>query len=265
MGDMMSIVKEASVAGLFYPSDPIELSASIENFYSRSRSIKTKRPLAIIAPHAGHLYSGELATQALSLLKDYTEEVCKIAVIAPAHTLPLTGVAITSAESFRTPLGLIPIDHEENLSLQERQLVTLNDRAFANEHGIKVFLPIIQKIVPNFTLLPLVMGNCTASAAEEIIDKLIADNFFVIISTDLSHSLPYLEAKRVDQKTAELIMKKRWSELNPQHACGHYALQGILKWCKNQNRTINQIDVINSGDTAGDKSKVVGYGAWYIT
>ena len=82
MGDMMSLIKEASVAGLFYPSDPIELSASIENFYSRSRSIKTKRPLAIIAPHAGHLYSGELATQALSLLKDYTEEVCKIAVIA---------------------------------------------------------------------------------------------------------------------------------------------------------------------------------------
>lgn len=261
----MSFTKEASVAGLFYPSDPVELSESIDLFLASSTDLKNKKPLAIIAPHAGHRYSGALATKAISSLKNYSAEIKKVAILAPAHTLPLQGMALSSADHFATPLGAIEVDQSAGQEILKHHFINTNDMAFNNEHAVEVQLPILQKIMPDLKILPIIVGDCQANSVEQVIDELIKKNFLILISTDLSHFLPYLEAKKVDQKTAELITKKRWSELNPHHACGHFALSGMLKWCKDHHKKINQIDVINSADTAGDRMKVVGYGAWYIT
>lgn len=263
----MEKIKEAAVAGLFYPSNPVQLSEMLDQFIeekSERQNDNKQKPVAMISPHAGYVYSGSVAGKAYAMLRPYAEDIKKVAILAPAHTVPLHGMALSSAKKFETPLGQIIVNHEMDELFTIEMGAKKHDMAFEREHAIEVQLPFLQKVLPDFSLLPIVVGQTEAGLVERVIAHLISNRYFVIVSTDLTHFLPYQEAQLEDQKTCELIEKKIWSRLQPDHACGHYSLKGMMKWCQDQKKNVKTIELLNSGDTAGDKSKVVGYGAWLI-
>lgn len=261
-------VKEATVAGLFYPSNSLQLSRMLDDFLNQKKDEDIPQlksiPSALIAPHAGYPYSGIVAMKAFAQLIPFAHDIKRVAILAPAHTIPLQGMALSQAEYFSTPLGQVVVNHDMDDLLKIEMGAQINDSAFEKEHAIEVQLPFLQKILPHFSILPIVVGQTDASVVERVINHLVNNKFVVVISTDLTHYLPYNEAKIEDEKTKELIEKKNWSKIQPDHACGHYPLRGMIKWCQSQKKNIQTLELINSGDTAGDKKKVVGYGAWVV-
>lgn len=265
----MHKVKGPAVAGLFYPEDSNQLSEFIDQLFKGNHEsdapIPAKAPTGLITPHAGYLSCAEVATRAYAQLLPFAESINRVAILAPAHTLPLSGVALCRSDFFSTPLGKITVNHElDELFIRELGAVS-DDRPFEKEHGIEVQLPFLQKTLKDFSIVPIVVGETDAIVVERMINHLVNNKHLVIISTDLTHFLPYSEAKIEDDKTRVLIEKKFWSKIQPDHACGHYPLRGMIKWCQSQRKKIETLEVTNSGDTTGDKKKVVGFGSWVIT
>lgn len=255
--------RPAAIAGYFYPADAKALTNSIQHYFANAveSDIKAK---AIIAPHAGHKYSGSIAATAYQSILHRKEYIKRVVILGPAHRVFVKGIALSSASHFATPLGNIEIDQSTQTQLLELDFIQTIDEAHKDEHCIEVHLPFLQNCLNDFTLIPIIVGDTSPQQVSNVIELLWNDETLILISSDLSHFHTYEYAKQVDQNTSESIVNMQMEQIGPKQACGCRPLNGLLNYAKQHNFSVKILDVKNSGDTAGDKERVVGYGAYAI-
>jgi AmmeMemoRadiSam system protein B/AmmeMemoRadiSam system protein A len=274
----MGGVREPAVAGRFYPANADELRAAIRGFLSAATATKTSPdslmpsheprhtpPKGIIAPHAGYVYSGPIAGSAYSALRGLRGRVRRVILFGPAHFVRLRGMAIPMADVFQTPLGPVPIDREAVEQALSLPFVVLNDAAHAREHSLEVHVPFLQEVLGDFQVLPLAVGEVTAEKVSQVIELLWGgDETLFVVSSDLSHFHDYETAVRVDTETAGLIESLRFEELTGERCCGFRPISGMLEAARHRGLRVRRLDLRNSGDTAGPRDRVVGYGAFIV-
>lgn len=255
-----SKVRPPAVAGSFYPAASKQLKAEIDTLFAQAKLPPTSNLAGVIAPHAGYMYSGPVAASAFAPVK--AAAFRRVLLIGPPHYVPVGGVAAPSSTAFATPFGEIPIDRDAIAALVQAGLVGIDDRAHAPEHALEVELPFLQALLGRFTLIPLLVGEAAPEQTAAIIDAVLDDRTILVVSTDLSHYLDYATAQARDLATAQAIEELEFDRLGPYDACGYAALNGALCGARRRNWRIERLDLRNSGDTSGDRSRVVGYGAW---
>lgn len=256
-------LRPPAVAGLFYPDDANELRQSVSAYLDAARPA-VPGPKALIAPHAGYVYSGPIAASAYVCLESLRPQIRRAVVLGPAHRVYLRGLALPSCEGFRTPLGEVPIDRDAVTSLQGLSQVAVRDDAHALEHSIEVQLPFLQVMLEAFSFVPLVVGECPPQAVCEVIEALWGGpETAVIVSSDLSHYHDYSSAVAIDLETSRAIEARR-TDLAPEQACGCMPINGLLGLAGKMGLAVTRLDLRNSGDTAGGRGRVVGYGAYAI-
>ncbi|MCB1858282.1 MAG: AmmeMemoRadiSam system protein B [Gammaproteobacteria bacterium] len=259
----MERTREPAVAGYFYPADPQQLRGAVKAYLEAAKSEMINVPKALIAPHAGYVYSGPVAAHAYAQLQNSAAKISRVLILAPAHRLAFDGIAYSSDSGFRTPLGTVPVDtHELNRIAALPQLTRL-DAAFDNEHSIEVQLPFLQVALNRFQIIPLLVGRATPSQVQEILEALWGgDETLIVISSDLSHYLSYSDAKKLDLATTYAIEALDPDGVGYHHACGRTPVNGLLLAARRHRLTATTLNLRNSGDTAGPKDRVVGYGAY---
>jgi AmmeMemoRadiSam system protein B len=257
-------VRSAAVAGMFYPGEPRQLATQVDGFLSNISTTSATCPKALVVPHAGYIYSGAVAASAYGLLSDFRDVIERVVLLGPSHQVPLHGMAVPGSGSFETPLGRIPLDVEGVRRVSGLKAVAVRDDAHLREHSLEVQLPFLQRCLGEFTLLPVVVGVCDPGDVAALIESEWGDaRTLLVISTDLSHYLPYASARTEDQATARKILSLR-SDLRGDQACGCYPLNGMLLAAHRRDMKIETRDLRNSGDTAGPQDRVVGYGAFAL-
>jgi AmmeMemoRadiSam system protein B len=286
-------IRPAAVAGTFYPADPAELRSTVEALLAPWRSpaadasgagleageprglpaLQAPRPLrtlrapkAIIAPHAGYAYSGAVAGSAFAALAGNGlaggAPARRVVLLGPSHRVALRGLALPAAERFATPLGEVELDRAGMAAVARLPLVTMRADAHAEEHSLEVELPFLQVVLGSFLLLPLVAGDATGDEVAEVLEAAWGGaETVVVISSDLSHYLAAEAAERADRDTAARILSLA-GPLGSRQACGAVPINGLLSAARRRRMTVRQLDLRHSGDTSGDRSRVVGYGAW---
>ena len=260
----MDSVRPTAVAGAFYPGDKIILAASVTSLLADAAgdSQATSPPKAIIAPHAGYIYSGPIAASIYARLAPLRGRIRRVVLIGPAHRVWLRGIALPDTVAFASPLGNVEIDVDAVRAVASLPQVTVRGDAHAQEHSLEVQLPFLQSVLGRFRLVPLVVGNATTAEVAEVLDALWGgEETLVVVSSDLSHYLDYRSARAADGETARAISALE-PTLNHEQACGATAINGLIELARRRGMKVEQIDLRNSGDTAGDRSRVVGYGAF---
>ncbi|RME57912.1 MAG: AmmeMemoRadiSam system protein B [Candidatus Dadabacteria bacterium] len=263
-------IRKAAVSGAFYPDNPKDLADTVKFFLNsalkeeKNITKENSKLKALIAPHAGYIYSGPVAGCSFSQLALAPNKPKDIVLIGPAHYVPVYGVALSGADFFETPLGQIKINNTlREKAVKNFSFVLLEDEAHQPEHCLEVELPFLQIVLENsFSILPLLTGAISYQETAKLLSFLIEEGAFVIVSSDLSHYLDYETAKKVDFQTAQYITSLKPELIESEMACGHTAIKALLEVSKMKGYTANTIKLANSGDTYGDKSKVVGYGAF---
>lgn len=256
-------IRPPAVAGSFYPARPAELRRMIEGFLAEVPPAPAPAPKAIIAPHAGYIYSGPIAASAFARLAPDRERIHRIILLGPAHYLPFEGLARSSAAAWETPLGIVPLDAEASERLRSCPQVIVLDAAHAREHSLEVELPFLQVVLGEFRLVPLVVGDASGDEVAEVIEALWGgDETRFVISSDLSHYRNYATARKLDEATARAIEALHPANVGGEQACGHRGVCGLLHTAQRRQLHARRLDLRNSGDTAGPRSQVVGYGAW---
>jgi AmmeMemoRadiSam system protein B len=220
-------------------------------------------PKAVIAPHAGYVYSGPVAGRAFAALGEAAPQFRRVVVIGPGHFVPFHGIAVPSAAAFRTPLGDVPVDRDALETILDLPQVRSADRPHEPEHALEVELPFLQAVLEDFALVPLLAGEAAPAAVAEVLSWLWGGReTLIVVSSDLSHYHDYDTARRLDAGTARKIETLDESGLGPYAACGHLPIAGLLIEARRRDMRVQRLDLRNSGDTAGPKDRVVGYGAW---
>ena len=259
-------VRPAAVAGTFYPARGDELRRVIAACFEGARrpAHQARRPpKVLVVPHAGLVYSGPVAASAYALLADAGEQVRRVVLMGPSHRVPLRGMAVPSVDAFETPLGRVAIDAAARDVALTAPGVVVDDAAHAWEHSLEVQLPLLQTVLDDFTILPLVTGPVRESEVSGVLEALWGgpETLFVI-STDLSHYHPYVDAAELDRATAEAVVAGCGDRIGDRDACGVHALRGLLAVTRRRHLVVELVDLRSSGDTAGDRDRVVGYGAF---
>lgn len=260
-------LRPAAVAGHFYPENGDKLRAMVRGFLAPpSTGGETPRcPKAIIAPHAGLIYSGAPAGAVYRRLKPFAAQIERIVLVGPNHRVPVQGIAASSAASFATPMGRVPIDRKAVERACEIRGVEVNDLAHKDEHCLEVHLPFLIEILPSFELVPLLVGHDPENICAQVLQTLWGGpETLIIISSDLSHYLDYDTARAMDQRTCDAIMAFDGDRIGREQACGRAAIRGILNTAQARGLGIETVALCNSGDTAGPRDRVVGYGSWII-
>ncbi|MCU7799252.1 MAG: AmmeMemoRadiSam system protein B [gamma proteobacterium symbiont of Lucinoma myriamae] len=262
--NLQTDIRQPAVAGSFYPGDSTALDSAIHGYLNNCDVEATgKQPLALIVPHAGYIYSAPIAASAYIQLIPFAEQISRVVLLGPSHQIPLNGIASSSLNAFDTPLGTIPLDRKTIEQLNYLPFVQSYDEAHRYEHSLEVQLPFLQKILPEFTLVPLVIGQTDDQQVSDLIESLQLDQHtLVIISSDLSHYLDYDSAKACDLSTCKAIEELKPQNIHYEQACGRSGVAGMLLSAKKHQLHVQTLDLRNSGDTAGTKDRVVGYGAW---
>jgi AmmeMemoRadiSam system protein B len=216
-------------------------------------------PKVLIAPHAGYVYSGPVAASGYIRIAPLRGRVDRVVLLGPAHRVAVPGLALPSVEAFATPLGAVPLDLEAMRSVADLRQVCVSDEAHAGEHSLEVHLPFLQATLGAFKLVPFAVGDASPQEVAQVLDRLWdAEQTLIVVSSDLSHYLPYPRACAKDEFTVETILRLK-PELDHQQACGATPINGLLHAARSRSLTAELVDLRNSGDTAGDKSRVVGY------
>lgn len=256
--------RPAALAGYFYPADADELRAMVARFMSPAKS-PAAAPRALIVPHAGYVYSGSVAGKAYELLQDTGTQFRRVVLLGPTHRVYVRGIAAPTAGQFRTPLGDVVVDSVALNALRKLPQIRFSDEVHAAEHSLEVQLPFLQRVAPGATLMPLAVGDTSPASVAEVIEYFWEDpETLIVISSDLSHFLRYEQAQRRDSDTATSIEHCAGEELSSERACGYLPIAGLLSVAKTHGARVERVDLRNSGDTAGPKDRVVGYGAWAI-
>jgi AmmeMemoRadiSam system protein B len=258
-------VRPPAVAGSFYAHTKGELKASVEALLTEPKPSGRARLLGVIAPHAGYMYSGPVAASVFAEVAVAKHGYARVLLIGPPHYVSVSGIAASSAKAFATPLGDVPIDTDAIGYLVDQGVVSTDDRAHAPEHSLEVELPFLQTVLGDFTLIPLLVGDASPQDVATVIGAIMDGRTLLVVSTDLSHYLDDVSAKARDGATADAIERLDYATLGPYEACGFSALNGALCAAREQGWTVTRLDLRNSGDTSGDRSRVVGYGAWAIS
>jgi len=257
-------IRPPAVAGVFYPVATNTLSEMVDTMLTRAGPAMPMYPKALIAPHAGYIYSGPVAASAYALLRD-GGCIRRVVLLGPVHRVPVSGLALPETDFFSTPLGEVPLDKEAMESIAQLPQVVWSEAAHAVEHSLEVHLPFLQRVLGKFQLVPLAVGDASPEDVAEVLDALWGNHeTLMVISSDLSHYLPYQQAQQVDQGTADSILAKQWP-IRHEQACGATPINGLLATADKHGLTPHLLDLRNSGDTAGDKQQVVGYGAFAFT
>ncbi len=261
----MATVRKPAVAGMFYPDDPRTLKADVGRFLSAVTPSAAPAPKAIIVPHAGYIYSGPIAASAYARLESARARVHRVVLLGPAHRVGFRGLARPTVEYFETPLGRVPIDADAMAQIADLPQVVARDDAHADEHSLEVHLPFLQALLDDFTLVPLVVGEASAAEVGEVLERLWGgEETLIVISSDLSHYHSYAVAQQLDRATSEAIEQLRYEDLDYESACGRNPVSGLLYVARKRGLGARMIDLRNSGDTAGPRNQVVGYGAYLI-
>ena len=260
----MASIRPAAVAGAFYPDDPAVLAAEVRQCLEAAAPPRQgeRAPKAIIAPHAGYMYAGPVAGTASARIAPLRGLVSRVVLAGPAHRVYVRGAAVPRAGAFDTPLGRIELDHEVLERLRALPFVESSDQAHAQEQSLEVHLPFLQSVLGAFRLVPVVVGD--ASAAEMALLFEIAwggEETLVVVSSDLSHYLPYASAREKDRETARRIVALA-PGVEPDEACGAAPVNGLLEFARRRGMQAELLDLRSSGDTAGGRGQVVGYGAF---
>ncbi len=263
----MGAIRQPAVAGTFYPAERDVLERQLAGFMSEAanQAPVAAFPKAIIGPHAGYAYSGSVAARAYARLAAARGKIQRVVLIGPSHYLAFQGMAVDSSEAWMTPSGSVPLDHDAIDRLRALPMVGELDAAHQREHALEVHLPFLQHVLGDFRLVPIVTGDAPPEAVAAVLDTLWGGNeTLFVVSTDLSHYLDYVACQRADQITADAIERLDPDVLTPTHACGAVATRGLLHAARARGMAIERLDLRNSGDTAGPRDRVVGYGAWAL-
>lgn len=258
-------VRPPAVAGLFYPAPAAALAVEIDAYLAAVEPSAGPVPKAIIAPHAGYQYSGPIAAAAYARLAPARDVVKRVVLLGPAHRVWFRGLALPSAAGFRTPLGDVPLDAEAIDRLRRLPSIVIRDDVHAAEHSLEVHLPFLQRVLDNFTLVPLAVGEATGAEVSAVLETVWGGTeTLIVISSDLSHYHDYRIAQGIDGATAAAIERLDGTALDGERACGYLPIQGLLQQVARRRLNIRRLDLRNSGDTAGPRGQVVGYGAWAV-
>lgn len=269
---MATNVRPPAVAGFFYPADPDELAADVDTYLAEAPDHGLS-PKALIAPHAGYRYSAPIAASVYAGLHALAGRVRRVVLLGPAHRVAVRGLAVPSVGAFETPFGQIPLDSEGRAALTHLPHVVVDDEPHAPEHSLEVHLPFLQRVLGpsgptgrgtgDFTLLPLAVGAADPAEVADVIERCWGgDETLVVISSDLSHYHDYETARRRDAETTRAIEALRSEDLHHESACGVRPVAGMLVVARQRGMRVVTLDVRSSGDTSGEKDRVVGYGSW---
>lgn len=262
MGD----IRPAAVAGAFYSGEPGKLGAEVDALLGGAEhpAPQLSFPKALIVPHAGYMYSGAVAGRAFGELAAARGVVTRVVLLGPVHRVPVRGLALPGASAFDTPLGRIPIDQQAVAALAGLPQVVTSPAAHTLEHSLEVQLPFLQRVLGQFALLPLAVGDASVAEVAEVIERLWGGReTLVVVSTDLSHYHRYDEARRVDRATLARI-ESFATDIHHEEACGATPLNGLLRVARAKGLAIKLLEACNSGDTAGDRDRVVGYSSFAL-
>lgn len=262
----MNQIRHPAVAGMFYPADKATLTKDIHRYLNESDSAThalENIPKALVVPHAGYVFSGPIAASAYKYLIPLKHQINRVVLLGPSHQVAFKGLAVPESDTFNTPLGNIQIDQEGIKLLSDLPQVITSDMAHRDEHSLEVQLPFLQEILDDFSLIPLVVGDAERHDVAEVINRLWGDEHtLIVISTDLSHYHDYYEAKKLDRATSDAIAYLKPDLIGYDDACGRNGLKGMLTVAEQKAMSVDVLDLRNSGDTAGSKDRVVGYGAY---
>lgn len=258
----MTTVRPAAVADTFYPGDASALEATVRALLERVDE-RGPAPKALIAPHAGYVYSGPVAASVYARLRDAHAKIRRVLLLGPSHQVALRGLALPSVDAFETPLGRIAIDAKARARIAGLAQVSIDDAPHAREHSLEVQLPFLQDVLDDFVLLPLSVGRATAEEIAEVIEALWGgEETLIVISSDLSHYHDYDTARRMDAATSSAIERLCIQDIGREAACGRVPIYGLLTMAQRRGLSAKTVDLRNSGDTAGPRDRVVGYGAY---
>lgn len=258
-------VRKPAVAGLFYPDDEASLRAAVTGFLAAAGPGEGAPPKALIVPHAGFVYSAPVAAAAYARLAGAAPAIGRVVLLGPSHRVPFHGLALPGVEAFETPLGTVPLDPEAIASIEGLDQVIALPAAHEGEHSLEVHLPFLQTLLRSFTLVPLVVGDAAGDAVAEVLEALWGGpETLIVISSDLSHYHDYATARAMDAATSAAIEALAPERIGYEDACGRVPVSGLLEIARRRGLQARTVDLRNSGDTAGPKDRVVGYGAYVV-
>ena len=256
--------RPAAVAGMFYPESAALLAGTVAGMLDRAATNPPLRPKAIIVPHAGYIYSGPIAASVYAPIAVLRGSIRRVVLLGPTHRVFVEGLAVPTCATFSTPLGKVAIDREGIAGIADLPQVIISDEAHAQEHSLEVQLPFLQRLLGTFSLLPLAVGNAGPAAVAEVLERVWGGpETLIVVSADLSHFLPYATAQQVDRHTCQRILDFA-TDLRPEETCGAYPLNGLLLAARRKGLRPQLLALCNSGDTAGDRQRVVGYAAFAL-
>lgn len=258
-----------AVAGMFYPADPAALRALVGSLIDGGEAhvpaaLRERDVHAVIAPHAGFAFSGPIAGSAFAAVRTRRVPVRRVVHIGPSHYVAFEGVAVPESDtcSFATPLGEVALDRDALDRVLQLPDILPSNVPHEQEHALETHLPFLQEIVGEFAYVPMVFGDADVSVMEQAIDSVYEDDSLIVISSDLSHYLDHAAAKNMDQATAGAIERLAPEEIGVRQACGRLAIQALLQCARQRGWSAHTLDLRNSGDVAGGRDRVVGYGAF---
>jgi AmmeMemoRadiSam system protein B/AmmeMemoRadiSam system protein A len=262
----MASIRAPAVAGTFYPGDAAGLDSAVSGYLAGvalDDAVGQPVPKAVIAPHAGYVYSGALAAEAYARLAPARDTIKRVVVIGPSHRMPFRGIAASGADAFATPAGQVAVDAAATRQLMALPSVVVLNEAHRLEHSLEVQLPFLQNVLGDFRVVPLVVGDAAAEQVTQVLDMLWGGpETLMVISSDLSHYLDYAAASAMDADTCKAIEAYEPDRITNPQACGRIPIKGLLATARARGLKVATLGVCNSGDTAGSKDRVVGYGAW---
>ena len=257
-------IRMPAVAGMFYPGESRELAQNLAQMLGEAALEAPERsvPKAIIAPHAGYIYSGPVAASVYALLAPARGRIKRVVLLGPTHRVAVRGLALPGCRAFATPLGTVEIDKAAVDALRGLPQVVVSAQAHAPEHSLEVHVPFLQAVLERFTLVPLAVGQASQQEVAEVLEALWGGpETLIVVSSDLSHYLSYNDAQAVDRATAKAILELA-TDISHEQACGATPVTGLTHLARRRGLKPELIDLRNSGDTAGDKNRVVGYGSF---
>ena len=258
----MTPIRPPAVSGMFYPANPGQLQATVDQLLAAAPASAMQQPKALIVPHAGYVYSGPTAASAYAVLAPWRATIRRVILLGPTHRVAVRGLALPDCEAFATPLGKVRLDVAARTLIAQLPQVGVSAAAHAQEHSLEVHLPFLQRALDDFTLLPLAVGNATPEAVAEVLERLWGGpETLIVVSSDLSHFLTYAAAQQVDRDTCSRILDLA-TDIRPEQACGAFPVNGLLLAAQRHDLRPTLLDLCNSGDTAGDRQRVVGYAAF---
>lgn len=253
--------RAAVVAGMFYPADPDELLQTVFGFLARAGADSFVSPKALIVPHAGYIYSGAIAASAYAHIQP--EEITRVVLMGPSHHVFLHGLAAPESLIWQTPVGDVMIDFDALRKVSTFSQISFSEKAHQDEHSLEVQLPFLREVLGDFRLIPLVVGDASPEEVAEVLDSLWGGpETLIVVSSDLSHYKRYETAAEMDRVTARAIVDLNVRSLDSDNACGLAPIAGLIHLARQKGLRAELLDLRNSGDTAGPRDQVVGYGAF---